>query len=98
MLELHVCTRTGRMLKAFALGDRSEVILGRDDTCDIQIRSPQVSSEHCAIEPQGDELFLRDLGSSGGVLVRGRKVERIRVEDGLEAVVGPAVLRFIESA
>ena len=86
------------MLKAFALGDRSEVILGRDDTCDIQIRSPQVSSEHCAIEPQGDELFLRDLGSSGGVLVRGRKVERIRVEDGLEAVVGPAVLRFIESA
>lgn len=97
MLELHVCTHKGKMLKAFAIGDRSELILGRDETCDIQIRSPQVSSEHCAIEPQGDELFLKDLGSRAGVVVQGRRVDCIRVEHGLEALVGPALLRFVEN-
>ncbi len=97
MMELHVCNQQGQTLKAFALGDRSELIVGRDETCDIQIRSQRVSREHCAIESQGEDLFLRDLGSTGGTFAFGKKVDRIMLQDGLVVTVGPAVLKFIEA-
>lgn len=97
MMELHVCNRAGSLLRAFALGDDREVIIGRDDHCDVRIAAKSVSREHCAIEPEGDELVLRDLGSSGGTYVNGRKVDKVRLEDGMEINVGPAVLKFFES-
>ncbi|MBT8484662.1 MAG: FHA domain-containing protein [Phycisphaerales bacterium] len=97
MLELHICNRSGSVLRSFALGDTSEVIVGRDDSCDIQIRSKAVSREHCLIEQQGQDVFLRDLDSAGGTYVSGKKVDAVRLEDGMQAVVGPAVLKFIDN-
>lgn len=97
MMELHVCNRAGTLLKAFALGDSAEVIVGRDESCDIRIMAQSVSREHCSIEQDGDELVLRDLGSSGGTLLDGKKIEKIRLQDGMEVAVGPAVLKFFEA-
>jgi pSer/pThr/pTyr-binding forkhead associated (FHA) protein len=97
MMELHVCNRAGVLLRAFALGDNREVIVGRDETCDVRIVSPSVSREHCAIEQDGEDLVLRDLGSSGGTYVEGSRVDKVRLEDGMEIGVGPAVLKFFES-
>src|SRR6187399_1177703 len=73
MMELHVYNRAGERLRAFALGDSKEVIVGRDETCDIRILAKSVSREHCAIEQDGEELVLRDLGSSGGTFMGGKK-------------------------
>ena len=97
MMELHICNRNGAVLRSFALGDTSEVIVGRDETCDIRIVAKSVSREHCAIEQRGDELVLRDLGSSGGTFVEGDRVDSVRVTDGMQAHVGPAVLKFYDS-
>jgi pSer/pThr/pTyr-binding forkhead associated (FHA) protein len=97
MMELHVCNRAGMLLRAFALGENKEVIVGRDETCDIRIMARSVSREHCAIEQDGDELVLRDLGSTGGTYLNGTKVEKVRLEDGMQITVGPAVLKFYES-
>lgn len=97
MMELHVCNRAGVLLRAFALGDSKEVIVGRDDTCDVRIMSRSVSREHCAIEQDGDELILRDLGSSGGTFLNGNRVEKVRLQDGMEITVGPAILKFYDS-
>ena len=96
MMELHVYNRAGERLRAFALGDSKEVIVGRDETCDIRILAKSVSREHCAIEQDGDELVLRDLGSSGGTFMGGKKIETVRLEDGMEINVGPAVLKFYD--
>ena len=99
MMELHVCNRSGTVLRAFALGDvEDELIIGRDEHCDVQIRSRSVSREHCAIENDGQGLLLRDLGSTCGTLLNGERVERVRVASGLEVSVGPAVLRFRQGA
>ena len=58
MLEVHVCNGQGTMLKAFALGDSSELLVGRDDSCDIRIVASSVSREHCSIERE-DDVSLR---------------------------------------
>lgn len=94
MMELHVCNRTGSLLKAFALGDNTEVLVGRDESCDIQISSQAVSREHCSIEQDGETLILRDLGSTSGTFYKGDRVNRVAIEDGMEIDVGPAVLKF----
>ena len=98
MMELHVCNSAGVLLRAFALGESREVIVGRDETCDVRIMARSVSREHCAIEQEGQDHFLRDLGSSGGTFVNGNRLEdKIRLEDGMSVIVGPAVLKFYES-
>ncbi len=97
MLELHVCNQQGEVLRAFALGDSEEVIIGRDETCDIRIRAKTVSREHCSVEREGQDFVLRDLGSTGGVFLAGQRVDRVQLRDGVAVTVGPAVLKFFES-
>lgn len=98
MLELHVCDKKdGSLLKAFALGDSDEVLVGRDDSCDVKIHAKSVSREHCVIERENDQFILRDLGSTGGTYANGEKVDRVTIQDGLEITVGPAVLKFFEN-
>jgi pSer/pThr/pTyr-binding forkhead associated (FHA) protein len=48
--------------------------VGRHDDCQIRIRSSQVSRRHCEIFEQDEQLMLRDLGSSNGTYVNGRRV------------------------
>ena len=97
MMEVHVCNRGGQLLRAFALGDSDELIVGRDESCDIRIEAINVSREHCAIERNGEGLVLRDLGSSGGTYCDGQRIDQVKVHDGMEVVVGPALLRFHET-
>ncbi len=97
MMELHVCNKTGAILKAFALGDNAEVIVGRDSSCDIQIKAKTVSREHCSIESEGEELVLRDMDSSCGTFLDGERINEVRLEDGMEISVGPAILKFYDS-
>lgn len=98
MLELHVCNKTdGKVLRKFALGDLQEIIIGRDTDCDIRIRASSVSREHCAIEQGETGLMLRDMESTCGTFVENERVESVRVEDGLEVRIGPALLRFFDS-
>ena len=98
MLELHVCNVDGAMLKAYALGEKEEVLIGRDDGCDIQISSRAISREHCVIERSESGLVLKDLDSSSGTFVEGEKIDSMALSSGMEARVGPAILRFYEAS
>ena len=98
MMELHVCKQTtGDLIRKFALGDVDELLIGRDSDCDIRIRSASISREHCIIEQdESGAMLLRDSDSTGGTFVEGKKVDAVRIEDGLEVVIGPAVLKFYD--
>jgi len=48
--------------------------IGRHDDCQIRIRSSQVSRRHCQLFEEGNKLILRDLGSSNGTFVNGKRV------------------------
>ena len=98
-MELHVCKNsTGDLVRKFALGDVGELLIGRDSECDITIRAPSISREHCTIEQdETGAMLLKDTDSKGGTFVEGEKIESIRIEDGLEVVIGPAVLKFYDA-
>ena len=48
--------------------------IGRHNDCQIRIRSSQVSRRHCQLFEEGNKLILRDLGSSNGTFVNGKRV------------------------
>ncbi len=56
--------------------------LGRHPENSIQLTDREVSKEHAVIERMGAAWVLRDLGSSNGTFVNGRRVRELRLQDG----------------
>ncbi|MFZ0523480.1 MAG: FHA domain-containing protein [Candidatus Acidiferrales bacterium] len=75
------------------------VTLGRlRGGADIEIDDPQVSRLHCAIEVKNDAVFLRDLRSTNGTYVAGRRVLAAKLDASAEFRIGISALRIdIES-
>jgi len=48
--------------------------IGRHDDCLIRIRSAQVSRRHCELYEDKGKLMVKDLGSSNGTYVNGKRV------------------------
>jgi pSer/pThr/pTyr-binding forkhead associated (FHA) protein len=68
--------------------------LGRHDDCVIRIKSSQVSRRHCELFEVGGQLMLRDLGSSNGTYVNGKRVAGEQpVKHGDELTVGAVTFR-----
>ncbi len=68
--------------------------IGRHDDCLIRIRSSQVSRRHCELLEDGGSLLLRDLGSSNGTYVNGKRVlGQQRLSPGDVITVGGVTLR-----
>lgn len=53
----------------------SEVVIGRDSSCEIIIQEPSVSRRHAVIVHEQNGIFLKDLGSILGSTINGKKVE-----------------------
>ena len=63
--------------------------IGRHDDCLIRIKSSQVSRRHCEVFEVADKLTIRDLGSSNGTFVNGKKVSgQQALKPGDELTVG----------
>ena len=82
---------------ALKLGD-GITTAGRHDECQLRIKSSQVSRKHCQFFEKNGMLMVKDLGSSNGTFLNGKKIEGQRVlEAGDELTVGPVKLR-VEAA
>ena len=46
-----------------------EMIVGRDEKCDLRIGSDLVSRKHCTLKSSPDGIIVTDLGSQNGTLV-----------------------------
>ncbi len=68
---------------------------GRQDDCHLRIRSSQVSRKHCELFEKHGLLLVKDLGSSNGTFVNGKKIDGQRVmEPGDELAIGPITFRI----
>src|SRR5271163_4787441 len=71
--------------------------IGRHDDCLIRIKSSQVSRRHCELYEVADKLTIRDLGSSNGTFVNGKKVAgQQTLKHGDELTVGAVTLRVAQ--
>ncbi len=75
--------------------DHELAVIGRADTCRIQLQDESVSREHASIEwtPAGHKIT--DLGSTNGVLVNDRQVESATLEAGDRIQLGQRIFRFL---
>ena len=62
--------------------------LGRHPANTIRLSDREVSKEHATIERMGALFVLKDLGSSNGTFVNGRRVRELRLKDGDEIALG----------
>lgn len=72
----------------------STVVLGRSRDCDVTLDDPNVSRRHAEVKQEGGAWWIVDLGSTNGVEVNGRRVDRAKLEHDDEIVLGTSQLRF----
>jgi hypothetical protein len=71
------------------------VTIGRSRRCDVVLSDPNVSREHAEIRPRGGGWVLTDLGSTNGVMLNGRRVDRPEVlKRGDEIELGASSIVF----
>lgn len=71
--------------------------VGRSDENEIALNDPSVSRAHASIETAGPTPMVRDLGSTNGTFVNGRRIEREALRNGDDVRFGNTRMRF-ESA
>jgi pSer/pThr/pTyr-binding forkhead associated (FHA) protein len=63
--------------------------IGRDAGCELVLADVEVSRRHARLETQGSIVFLRDLESSNGTFLNGRRLESaVELREGDEIDVG----------
>jgi pSer/pThr/pTyr-binding forkhead associated (FHA) protein len=68
--------------------DKPILLFGRHQECDVQLNSKKVSRRHCALAQLRDYLIIRDLGSTNGIWVNGKRVTESRLIPGDELMIG----------
>ncbi len=59
---------------------KDRILVGRRENCDIVLRFPNVSSQHCRLTLEQGYWFVKDLDSRNGTKVNGVRVTRKRVD------------------
>ncbi len=70
------------------------VVLGRSRDCDIVLADANVSRRHAELHRDGGSWTIVDLGSTNGIKVNGRRVDRARLDDGDRVTLGLTELTF----
>lgn len=68
--------------------------IGRSDENAFQIPEGSVSGTHCEVILQNDEITVKDLGSTNGTFVDGKRIKEGKVSHGQLLRLGDIQLRF----
>jgi two-component system, NtrC family, response regulator AtoC len=66
----------------------STSVVGREPPCEIVVRDASISRRHARFSIVEGAVWVEDLDSRNGTLLRGQRVERVRLEPGDEVQVG----------
>ena len=70
------------------------ITLGRAATNDIVLIDNKASRTHARLEFTGGGWTLVDLNSTNGVVVNGERVERVRLQEGVQALLGDSLVHI----
>jgi len=74
--------------------DQRRVVLGRSKDADLQVSDPNVSRRHAELRQEGATYWLVDLDSTNGIEVDGKRVKRVKLEDGTRFTIGSTEIAF----
>lgn len=57
---------------------KPKILIGRRETCDIVLRFPNVSGQHCVLLLESGYWFVKDLNSSNGTKLNGQRISSKR--------------------
>ncbi len=68
------------------------VSVGRGEDCDLRVPLLSVSRRHCELTVTGEEMKVRDLGSSNGTYLNNNRIsEEVTLKAGDRLAVGPVI-------
>jgi FhaA, N-terminal domain/FHA domain len=71
-----------------------QAVIGRSKDADVQVADPNVSRRHAEVRQEGATWWIVDLDSTNGVEVNGKRVKRLKLEDGARFTIGSTELTF----
>jgi hypothetical protein len=73
---------------------KTSVVLGRSREADVRVADVNVSRRHAELRQEGAGYWIVDLGSTNGVEVNGKRVDRVRMRDGDRITLGSTEIVF----
>jgi hypothetical protein len=70
------------------------VVIGRGDTCDVQLKDPSASRVHCRVIAHAGRVTLYDAGSRWGTFVNDRRITKCDLKPGDRVRIGETILRL----
>jgi ABC-type multidrug transport system ATPase subunit/pSer/pThr/pTyr-binding forkhead associated (FHA) protein/ABC-type multidrug transport system permease subunit len=89
----------GEAIRTLSLGkldlsNMTTVLIGRDPNCYLPLNHPMVSFHHAQIFKQDHGLAIRDLNSTNGTFVNGKRIAVAPLSSGDEIQLGPFKLAY----
>jgi diguanylate cyclase (GGDEF)-like protein len=72
-----------------------DYLLGRDDACHIRLEGEAISRRHAAIERDGVNYVVRDLGSTNGTFLNENRIECAALKSGDRLRLGKQIFKFV---
>jgi len=92
-LQPRLVLKGGGEPQEFPLGENN--VLGRSTQASVRLADREVSRKHSQVDKEGDEFVLRDLGSSNGTFLNGKRIfGPTKLKDGDEVVIGTSKMEF----
>jgi adenylate cyclase len=77
----------------YPLGENN--VLGRSTTASVRLADREVSRKHSQIDKEGEDYVLRDLGSSNGTYLNGKRIfAPSKLKEGDEVLIGTSKMEF----
>lgn len=81
-------------LGRFDLSKTTNILIGRDPSCYLPLNHPTVSFHHAQIFKQNGTLVIRDLNSTNGTFINGKRIAIVPLSSGDEIQIGPFKLVY----
>jgi predicted component of type VI protein secretion system len=72
---------------------KAALVMGRSRDCDIRLDDPNVSRRHAEVRREDGGFWVVDLGSTNGIELNGRKVDRARLANDDRITIGRTEVR-----
>lgn len=66
---------------------RDRLTLGRRESCDVCLKFPNISGQHCELTCHEGIWYVRDMGSTNGTKVNGQQVQKKLLRPGDEITI-----------